>query len=56
VTVQANAASGYRFLNWTEGGSVVSTTADYSFTASADRTLVATYAVDTYLPFVVRNR
>ena len=43
VTLTATTNSGYRFLNWTENGSVVSTNATYSFTASADRTLVANF-------------
>ncbi len=43
VTVTAVASAGYNFLNWTENGAVVSTTATYSFTASANRSLVATF-------------
>jgi hypothetical protein len=43
VTVYANANPCYSFVNWTEGGSAVSTAADYSFTASSNRTLVANY-------------
>ncbi len=41
VTVAAVAASGYRFVSWTEGGSAVSTSSSYTFTLSANRTLVA---------------
>lgn len=44
VTVVATAKTGYAFLNWTEGGSEVSTAASYSFTASVDRTLAANFA------------
>jgi kumamolisin len=43
VTVIANANSGYSFVNWTENGSVVSTSASYSFTANGNRTLVANF-------------
>ncbi len=43
VTVTAVPAAGYRFLNWTEAGSVVSTSAGYTFTASANRTLIANF-------------
>jgi hypothetical protein len=50
VTVNATANSGYTFSNWTEGGTVVSTTASYTFTASANRTLVANFAVSTVTP------
>lgn len=41
VTVTANANSGYHFTGWFENGSQVSTNASYTFTVSADRTLVA---------------
>lgn len=43
VTVTASANSGYTFSNWTQNGSVVSTSASYTFTAAADRTLVANF-------------
>jgi len=43
VTVNATPASGYTFTNWTESGSVVSTSASYTFTATANRTLVANF-------------
>jgi hypothetical protein len=42
--VQATANTGYNFVNWTEGGSEVSTSASYTFTLSANRTLVANFA------------
>jgi hypothetical protein len=41
VTVVAAPAAGYAFTNWTEGTTVVSSSPTYSFTAQADRTLVA---------------
>ena len=44
VTVTASAKSGYQFVNWTEGGAQVSTSARYTFTLSANRTLVANFA------------
>ena len=43
VTVVATPGSGFRFLNWTDGGNVVSVAASYTFTASGDRTLVANF-------------
>jgi uncharacterized repeat protein (TIGR02543 family) len=43
VTVTASAKTGYRFTNWTESGSVVSTSASYTFTATSNRTLVANF-------------
>ncbi|MDD4222639.1 MAG: hypothetical protein PHF83_05855 [Candidatus Methanomethylophilus sp.] len=44
VTLTAHPSSGYSFASWTENGSVVSTSANYSFTASADRTLTASFS------------
>jgi hypothetical protein len=56
VTVTATAEIGYTFLHWAEGGDVVSTEANYSFTATAERVLVAHFAADPkiYLPLIVR--
>lgn len=42
-TVQATANSNYTFSNWTEGGTVVSTQANYQFTVYSNRTLVANF-------------
>jgi|GEM_PF-6702738 len=42
--VQATANNGYEFVNWTENGSVISANADYTFTVSAARNLVANFA------------
>ena len=42
-TVIATANTGYRFTNWTEGNTVVSTSASYTFTVGAARTLVANF-------------
>jgi hypothetical protein len=44
-TLKATPNSGYTFTNWTEGVTVVSTNASYTFTISASRTLVANFAV-----------
>lgn len=46
VTVLASANGGYNFVNWTEGGAEVSASASYTFTASANRTLVANFVGD----------
>lgn len=43
VTVVATGTAGYAFTDWTEGGVTVSTSASYTFTALADRTLVANF-------------
>ena len=42
-TVTATAYSGYSFVSWTENGSPVSSSANYSFTVNASRTLVANF-------------
>ena len=42
-TVTATANSGYKFVNWTEAGVQVSTNANYTFTVSKNRTLVANF-------------
>lgn len=43
-TLIAAANSGYSFVNWTEGGTEVSTNISYEFTVSGARTLVANFA------------
>jgi hypothetical protein len=43
VTVSAAPNTDYSFMNWTEGGSVVSTSSNYTFTATSDSTLVANF-------------
>lgn len=48
VTAVPNESDGYRFVNWTEGDTVVSADSVYSFTATADRNLVANFALKQY--------
>lgn len=43
VTVQAQAAANYVFVNWTENGVPVSTSPSHTFTAAVDRDLVANF-------------
>ncbi len=43
VTVFAAPNEGYSFVNWTEGGTAVSTSSNYTFTATSDGTLVANF-------------
>ena len=43
VTLSADAAAGYEFLNWTEDGAVVSTEQIYQFALFSDRHLVANF-------------
>jgi hypothetical protein len=42
-TLTATANSNYVFTNWTENGSIVSTSASYTFTLNGNRTLVANF-------------
>jgi formylglycine-generating enzyme required for sulfatase activity len=50
ATVTANPSTGYHFVHWTEGGSVVSTQAVYTFTVTGPRALTAHFAAeDTFL-------
>lgn len=42
-TVKATANSGYTFSKWTENGNQVSTNANYTFTVTGNRTLVANF-------------
>ncbi|PTN35131.1 SBBP repeat-containing protein, partial [Desulfonatronum sp. SC1] len=44
ATVRATANSGYAFVNWTEGNTVVSCDEQYSFTATRHRTLRANFS------------
>ncbi len=43
VSCQATANEGYRFVNWTEGGVVVSENSNYTFNITANRNLVANF-------------
>ncbi len=45
----------YKFVNWTEDGEVVSTDAEYSFTITSDRNLVANFELLTYEVVVSAN-
>ena len=50
VPVTAAQNTGYTFTNWTDmvGGAVLSTSANYTFVLSANRSLVANFALNTY--------
>ena len=49
-TVTAVAYSGYKFLNWTEDGAVVSTNVSYTFTVSTNRSLTANFRANNQAP------
>lgn len=44
MTAKAFPADGYDFVNWTQGGSVVSTLQDYTFVLGTHRSLVANFS------------
>ncbi len=46
VTVTATPGTNWHFVNWTEGGVEVSTSAAYTFSAESSRDLVAHFAID----------
>lgn len=48
VLVTATPAVGYSFLNWTENGNVVSTSANYSFALNDNRNLTANFVITNY--------
>ncbi len=43
VTIEAIAAEGYEFINWTEGGTEISTDSSYTFTVTSHRLIVANF-------------
>ena len=47
-TVTATANTGYNFVNWTEGGNVVSTNTHFTFPVTSNRTLVANFTLQTF--------
>ena len=47
-TLTAMPSTGYHFVNWTEGGDVVSTNASYTFTVTSTRTLTANFQLNSY--------
>jgi hypothetical protein len=49
-TVTATANGGYTFANWTENGSVMSSSTSYTFTLNASRVLVANFTTGSFDP------
>ncbi len=48
ATAAATPSTGYSFVNWTEGATIVSPSANYTFVVSANRTLVANFLINSY--------
>jgi uncharacterized repeat protein (TIGR02543 family) len=55
-TLTATPNEGYTFTNWTEGGNQVSTNANYTFTVTGNRTLVANFTLQAVLPTVTTTQ
>lgn len=53
VTIIESPNPGYTFVNWTEGGTVVSTSSSFQFTLSGNRTFVANFSIIPALQFAV---
>ncbi|MBQ3405357.1 MAG: hypothetical protein IJG63_08095, partial [Oscillospiraceae bacterium] len=49
AVLSAEPATGYKFVNWTENGSAVSTDNPYTFTVTKDRNLVANFEKQTFM-------
>jgi hypothetical protein len=52
ATVTATPDPGFSFMNWTEGTSVVSNSASYTFSATANRTLTAHFGAPVAAPMI----
>jgi len=46
VTITATPNAGYSFLNWTENGTIVSTSSSYQFTMAGNKALVANFTLN----------
>lgn len=55
ATVTATPNSGYSFVNFTENGTVVSTSSSFTFTVNGNRTLVANFAINTFTVTATAN-
>ena len=54
ATVIATPIAGFNFVNWTENGAVVSTSASYTFTNIINQSLVANFVAAPTLSFVIQ--
>ncbi|MBC7936374.1 MAG: DUF3494 domain-containing protein [Rhizobacter sp.] len=48
VNITASANTGYTFVNWTEGATIISTSSSYTFPLTANKTLVANFVINAY--------
>jgi len=55
VTATATPNAGYSFVNWTEGATIVSTSASFTFPLNATRILVANFAINTFTLTITAN-
>ena len=54
-TLTATANNGFTFSHWSENGNAVSSNANYTFTVTANRSLVAHFTLNTYTVSVTAN-
>ena len=55
VTLTAAAATGYTFVNWTKNGTVVSTSATFSFEVTGPASFVANFSLNSYVITATAN-
>ena len=48
VTINASQNTGYTFVNWTEGSTVISTSPNYTFVINTNKNLVANFSINTF--------
>ncbi len=48
VTITSTPNTGYTFVNWTESGTIISTSSSFTFPISSHRTIVANFVINTY--------
>jgi len=53
ASLNANPAANFAFVNWTENGAVISTSANYNFAVTSNRTLVANFAAGSTITTLV---
>lgn len=55
ITLEANIGENYRFLNWTDNNTIVSTDSNYTFIVDTSRTLVANFVETSYSISAITN-
>ncbi|MEO6730851.1 MAG: ice-binding family protein [Ferruginibacter sp.] len=55
ANINASPITGYSFVNWTEGATIISTSAAYTFPVNANRNLTANFLINAYTLNVAAN-